>query len=143
MKFEEKAQLWYELNCALAVLEKQVEDSVATPMHDSAIQGIKTVLPIVKSLGEKETTKRSYKKLKTAISVKNTFAGYWTSLLAERGITQAELGFALGVSQQNVSDWKNRCRIPVRHYAKICDVLSLSDEEAEKLKSFYFESKGL
>ena len=143
MNFEEKAQLWYELNCALAVLEKQVEDNVGTPMHDSAIQGIKTVLPLVESLGEKETRKRSYKKLKSAITDKNAFAGYWESLLAERGITQAEVGYALGVSQQNVSDWKNRCRIPVRHYAKICDLLSLSDEESEKLKSFYFKSRGL
>ena len=146
MKFEEKAQLWYELNCALAILERQFEDGVDTPMHNSAIKGIKTVLPLVKNFGEtnykKGYQKPHYQTIRSAILDKNNFAGYWASLLAEKGVTQAEVGYALGISQQSVSDWKARCRIPTKHYAKICDFLSLSDEESEKLKSFYFESRG-
>jgi hypothetical protein len=144
MNFEEKAQLWYELNCALAVLEKQVEDegNVVTPMHDSAIQGIRTVLPLVKNIGG-TTHHRDYRNLKSSILDKNTFAGYWASLLAEKGITQAEVGYAIGISQQSVSEWKARCRIPTKHFAKIRDLLSLSDEESEKLKGFYFSGRGL
>ena len=144
MKFEEKAQLWYELNCALAILEKQVEDSFDTPMHEFAIRGIKTVLPLIESFNQaKKQHQKDCRNLKSVISDKSEFAGYWASLLAEKNVTQAEVGYALGVSQQSVSDWKSRCRIPTKHFAKICDVLFLSDKESEKLKSFYFKARNL
>ena len=142
MNFEEKAQLWYELLTAQAILEKQVKDGVDTPLHPSAIQGIKTVLPLVKTLRE-TSHPREYRNLKTAISDKNTFAGYWASLLAEKNITQAELGYAVGISQQSVSEWKVRCRIPPKHFAKVSDLLSLTPEEEDTLKGFYFEGRNL